>query len=407
MKGMNLSFSGYDPYQGASLSDSVSGNGSGNDYLNAASQTSNNIFSRQDTRTYHLPIAHNQQLLTNIKSVLNDAAASDLIEYLGNSKNTSLKVGSNVTINKPDGTVDNKYLLISVTHFSNSSGNYTNSFVAIPSSVNVPPYTNPLITAKGDTQSAIVIDNADPDSLGRVKVQFPWQGSNDTTPWIRIAQPHAGDSKGFYFIPEKNEEVLVTFEDGNAEKPLVVGAGYNGAAKPDSSFISSSNYYKVIQTLTNHTIFFSDDPNNQTLLIANDQNQNQILLDYTNNQIIIKSQGDIHIQADQDIELKAGQDINITADGNINIQAQQQMQVQSTQAMQLSTDDQFSLQATNGISVNSDQGITMESVMDTDITADMNLNLEATMQASLQGLQVQVEGDSQTTINGAMVMINS
>ncbi|WP_282057310.1 phage baseplate assembly protein V, partial [Maribacter luteus] len=71
-------------------------------------------------------------------------------------------------------------------------------------------------------QRGWVLDNADPNGLGRIKVQFPWQKPMGTsTPWIKMATPYSGSGKGFYFIPEKDEEVLVGFEGDNPEKPFV------------------------------------------------------------------------------------------------------------------------------------------------------------------------------------------
>ena len=58
-------------------------------------------------------------------------------------------------------------------------------------------------------------------------MQFPWQEEeNGLTPWIRVITPHGGKDKGFHFIPEVEEKVLVGFEGGNAEHPYVLGVLY-------------------------------------------------------------------------------------------------------------------------------------------------------------------------------------
>ena len=99
----------------------------------------------------------------------------------------------------------------------------------------------------GETQPARVMDNNDPLKIGRVRVQFPWQeDKNQMTPWIRLIQPHSGAGKGFHFIPEIGEEVLVGFESGNAEKPFVMGTHYNGSET--SSYHSPNNDLKAIKT---------------------------------------------------------------------------------------------------------------------------------------------------------------
>lgn len=70
------------------------------------------------------------------------------------------------------------------------------------------------------------------DRYGRVKVQFHWdrQGKWDdnTSCWLRVAQPWAGAGYGFQFFPRVGMEVLVTFIGGDTDRPVVVGALYNG-----------------------------------------------------------------------------------------------------------------------------------------------------------------------------------
>ena len=92
-------------------------------------------------------------------------------------------------------------------------------------------------TARG-SQSAIVVgaDGSDSangadelycDRLGRVRIRFHWQ-DNDASCWVRVAQRSAGGGMGFQFLPRIGQEVLVQFLEGNIDRPLIVGALYNG-----------------------------------------------------------------------------------------------------------------------------------------------------------------------------------
>jgi uncharacterized protein involved in type VI secretion and phage assembly len=99
----------------------------------------------------------------------------------------------------------------------------------------------PRATAPG-SQSAIVIgaDGQDTptgadelycDKLGRVRVRFHWQGEQDdanATCWVRVAQRSAGGGMGTQFLPRIGQEVLVTFLENNIDRPLILGALYNG-----------------------------------------------------------------------------------------------------------------------------------------------------------------------------------
>ncbi|HEX8576538.1 MAG TPA: phage baseplate assembly protein V [Flavobacterium sp.] len=120
-----------------------------------------------------------------------------------------------------------------------------------------PPYTDPHCLAHAESQPATVVDNNDPQGLGRIKVHFYWgTGGNQQTDWVRMLQPHSDVGKGFYFIPEIGEEVLVGFEGGNAEKPYIIGTQYNG--KQSSGYATADNSFKVIKTQTGHYLEFEE-----------------------------------------------------------------------------------------------------------------------------------------------------
>ena len=86
----------------------------------------------------------------------------------------------------------------------------------------------------------IVRDIGDPKNLGRVRVDFPWLAAASdsvTDPdgkkglaysyWARIATLMAGKNRGTYFIPEVGDEVLVAFEHGDINRPMVLGSLWN------------------------------------------------------------------------------------------------------------------------------------------------------------------------------------
>ena len=70
----------------------------------------------------------------------------------------------------------------------------------------------------------------DPDEYGRVKVKYHW-GDQLESWWARIAMPWAHNQMGFQFFPRKDSEVVIEFLDGNPERPIIVGAVYNGVKK--------------------------------------------------------------------------------------------------------------------------------------------------------------------------------
>src|SRR5690348_4454081 len=81
----------------------------------------------------------------------------------------------------------------------------------------------------------VVVENKDdpPDNPGyRVKLKFPWLSDQEKTFWARIAVPMAGNNRGTYVLPEKDDQVLVVFEHGDINRPIVIGTLWSEKQKP-------------------------------------------------------------------------------------------------------------------------------------------------------------------------------
>jgi len=160
------------------------------------------------------------------------------------------------------------YRITQVTHTANENGRYQNSFEAVSAEMDVYPNTNFHAIPKSETQTAVVMENADPEGMGRIRVQFPWQKKfGGSTPWLRLVTPHSGGDKGFHFIPENGEEVLIGFEGGNAERPYVMGSLYHSNHKPES-WKTEQNDVKAIRTRSGHTIELNDSNGAESITIS-------------------------------------------------------------------------------------------------------------------------------------------
>ena len=107
-----------------------------------------------------------------------------------------------------------------------------------------PPYCSTDKIRKSSPQLAVVTEFKDVKGWGRVRIRYPWQQSNDDmSPWVRMTSPFATDGGGIYFRPAKGDEVLVDYENGNIERPYVLGALYTGKVPVPNGerIISSSN----------------------------------------------------------------------------------------------------------------------------------------------------------------------
>jgi type VI secretion system secreted protein VgrG len=154
----------------------------------------------------------------------------------GESPVRALRAGGAFTLTQhPDASLNRRYALLSVSHTA-SRREYTNQFVAFPASVSFrPPRVTPSPRV-GGSQTAIVVGPSSKeiytDQYGRVKVQFHWDqlGKKDenSSCWIRVAQNWAGVSWGAFTLPRIGQEVVVTFLDGDPDRPLITGCVYNG-----------------------------------------------------------------------------------------------------------------------------------------------------------------------------------
>ena len=139
------------------------------------------------------------------------------------------------------------YVVTSVTHMAGVfappdllNETYVNQFHCMPEAVEWrPARTRPSPRISGFQTATVVGPSGEEihtDEHGRIKVQFHWdrEGQNDenTTCFIRVIQPWAGNGWGFVFLPRIGMEVAVTFLDGDPDRPLVAGCLYNGQNTP-------------------------------------------------------------------------------------------------------------------------------------------------------------------------------
>lgn len=242
-------------------------------------------------------------------------------------------------------------IAVGINYRVNIDGHFENQVMAVPSSVVYPPYGIVDLYPVCESQRAIVVDNRDPERLGRIRVKFLWQeqqGGDMKSPWIRIAQPHGGDDKGFYFIPEIGEEVMVAFENGNGEKPYVVGTLYHGLQHPGNTWPGGSNDIKAIRTRNGHTVEIHDSGTGGYIRIYDYIKENYILTYSTDEKLIkLESKGNIELYAANDIIMQAGHDITTTAGRDISESAGNDFTLTAGNDMNRMADNDINEQAGN------------------------------------------------------------
>jgi type VI secretion system secreted protein VgrG len=135
-----------------------------------------------------------------------------------------------------------------------------------------------------------------------------------------MTNPHAGGGKGHYFVPEIGEEVLVGFEGGNAEKPYVLGAMYNG--NESSGYSTAGNDKKVIQTRSQCKIVIDDAVGS---IFIEDPSGNTVLLDGKSN-ISLNAPKNMTTTVGATMETQVGEDKKTTVTKKNSLQANEYKQ---------------------------------------------------------------------------------
>lgn len=175
----------------------------------------------------------------------------------------------------------------------------------------------------------IITNNKDPKGWGRVKVRLPTLTEEHESNWARIVALGAGNSRGFDWLPEIEDEVLVGFEHGDIHRPYVIGSVWNGKDKPPEDVNHSVQGDKVrlrtIETRTGHKIQFVDESQeaNEGIMIQT-AGGHKIQLNDSNRGIEITTSGGQILKMDdqgQSITVKAALNLTLEAQANIVLKA--------------------------------------------------------------------------------------
>ncbi|MGA7925776.1 MAG: type VI secretion system tip protein TssI/VgrG [Candidatus Sulfotelmatobacter sp.] len=337
------------------------------------------------------------------------------------------------------------YLVTEVQHFASAGQAYTtagtsggetysNQFSCILSSVPYhPPRTTPKPFVQGPQPALVVGKKGEEiwvDNYGRVVVQFYWdrlgQKNENSSCWIRASQPWAGENWGAMWIPRIGQEVLVSFLEGDPDRPIITGRVYNADQMPPytlpqyqtrSTFMSrsskgggSANYNEIrFEDLKGKEQIFMNAEKDMDLRVEHDSREfigaNRHLIVTTNQQEFIQADKHLHVKAnhfekiDQNMSLQVGGNQMEKVTGNLSLSV--------TGNQSESVTGNVSLSVTGQIDEKS-----MAYALKTDTTIHLNAGAVAVIEAAA-GLTLKVGGSTidlnpgGVFITGPMVFINS
>ena len=253
-----------------SMAENTPNKPSGLDRLGSkAFQASLEMFKEPALQYAHSRVHYMQEMEMYVRKK-QEAEAAESHYMVGTSEETQLTVGSVVRITSPFGermgglakASLGEYLIVDIEHSVGEGNYYANRFRAVPSGVRSLPLPD-VELAVAETQMARVTSNADPEGKGRVQVRMNWQAGNMHTDWIRVMTPDGGGSRdgvetnrGFVFIPEVGDHVLVGFRHNDPNRPYVMGSLFNGRTGKGGG---QDNCCKSITTRSGSTLTLNDE----------------------------------------------------------------------------------------------------------------------------------------------------
>lgn len=208
----------------------------------------------------------------------------------------------------------------------------------------------------------VVAENYTQEMPGRLCVTVPVRDQDaNQLKWAKMAMPYMGPGWGTYFLPEKGDQVILIFEDGNIEKPFVIGCIPKDKDKFLKKSVNEHNQIKQIQTRNGSRITFWDDVDEDgakdKITISTAQDAHQIIIDNEAKKISVfdkeknchvelcTEQGKMNIHAQQRLELTVGDSVKLVMNGEngaVKLEAQK-FTVEASKSIKMETDGKMQM----------------------------------------------------------------
>ncbi|OFA06345.1 type VI secretion system Vgr family protein [Duganella sp. HH101] len=305
--------------------------------------------------------------------------------------------GSKFTLSEHFVDALNAAFVLRRVHHTARDDLYTNSFEAFPVAV---PFRPPVQTARPRAvgcETALVVGPSGEeiwtDKYGRIKVQFPWDrdGVKDdkSSTWMRVAQSVAGKGFGALFLPRVGQEVVVTYLNGDPERPLVTGCVYNGenttpAELPANQTQTIMRTWSSKQGAAGNELRFEDKKDAEQLYLHAQKDMLTEVEDALT--MTVKKGAEIHTlqEGDRTVDVQKGKEthnvkgtreVTVTGDETHTNAAKFTHKVTGDYA--LTIDGKLTITVTGDISIKSSAAVTEESGTTYGITAGTALTAKA------------------------------
>lgn len=363
-----------------------------NDLQSIAHSCSEKAYTAKTTSAADPHVTDKAELDEQMRIVKN-ASGANLLNIKGIGKTCRIRIGEIIDVSFPDRMKLpplGKFRIVGIEHEVRRDGHYSNSFVGVPDGtvhIPVPDVKRPLALP----ELATVKENNDDKGQGRVKVAFDWQKNGKTTNWIRVQTPNAGVSgavsknRGWVFVPEVGDQVMVSYEHGNPDRPYVTGSVFHSGSGKGGD---KDNKVKSIITRSGNAIVFDDETGS---IVITDQTGKQL--------IILDGTDAITVMAKKSITLtNEAESVIVMDDKSIGLQADTIALEGRKSVTLLSGNECMVLSSEKSIISSSGTNIKQEAAKDYDVAAK---------NGTVNGVNLMIEGKGNVTVSGGIVKFNS
>lgn len=264
-------------------------------------------------------------------------------------------------------------------------------------------------------QTAMVVGKAGEeiwtDKYGRVKLQFHWDrdGKDDenSSCWVRVAQGWAGKGWGAMFIPRIGMEVIVSFLEGDPDRPLVTGCVYNGDAMPPYALPGEQTKSTIMSNTSKggggyNEIRFDDKKDAEEVYVQAEKDFKRVV----KNNDVLKVGFEKADKGDQTISIKNDQSLDVGHDQTIH--------VTNNQSTAVDVDQKLDVGGNQTVAITGDQKVTVSKTIVIEATTSIELKVGGSSikiepaKITVKSAEIMVESDANTTIKaGAMMQIKS
>lgn len=363
-----------------------------NDLQSIAHSCSEKAYTAKTTSAADPHVTDKAELDEQMRIVKN-ASGANLLNIKGIGKTCRIRIGEIIDVSFPDRMKLpplGKFRIVGIEHEVRRDGHYSNSFVGVPDGtvhIPVPDVKRPLALP----ELATVKENNDDKGQGRVKVAFDWQKNGKTTNWIRVQTPNAGVSgavpknRGWVFVPEVGDQVMVSYEHGNPDRPYVTGSVFHSGSGKGGD---KDNKVKSIITRSGNAIVFDNETG--SIVITDQTGKQLIMLDGTDA---------ITVMAKKSITLtNEAESVIVMDDKSIGLQADTIALEGRKSVTLLSGNECMVLSSEKSIISSSGTNIKQEAAKDYDVAAK---------NGTVNGVNLMIEGKGNVTVSGGIVKFNS